>query len=103
MRPELKASLEEIASLNIKQVQSLDYIPKRIVIGTSCDVPNKTLVLNYTENSFLNIQFVIGNKIATVVSSTYTPKRDKVEGDWFVDVGKFLQEKLLTPSAYSID
>ena len=102
MRKELKESLEEIANSSIEQLKSSkNFIPKRIILRTSYPIKNSILDFNYTENCFLNDQYIIDKKINILISPHYQPKKDKTEGDWPIDVGILLKKKSINPSAYT--
>ncbi len=101
MRQELKERLEEIANSTVECLKSSKTLNvKRIVLRTSYPIKNSTLVFNYTENCFLNIQYILDKKINILISPHYQPKKNKTEGDWPIDIGAFLENKPVSISAY---
>ena len=102
MRDELKNSLEEITNSSITQLKnSKSFFPKRIILMTSLPILNQILVFNYTENCFLNKQYILDNKIKTLICPNYIPRFDKLEGDWPVDLGALLENKPVNLSSYT--
>lgn len=111
MREEFRVSVERLVVKKIRDLRSREgFGLKRIVLFSSVPVSNPTLVFNHTQNRFFNQQYVIDNSLPIVIIPSYgrvkqnlpgyNPETDKIEGDYTIDVGAFLSQKLLKPSSY---
>ena len=101
MRTSLKETLENLVISSIKDFKDKknSLNPKRIVLYTSYKIKNQILVFNYTENRFLNQQYMIDKKIPIEIIPYYG-KRHKEKGDYPIDIGAFLEGKPLKDSAF---
>ncbi len=100
MRQELKDKLEELVFFSVKNFEKNNLNPERIVLYTTCKIPNEILVFNYTQNRFYNQQYVIDKKTPIVVIPYYKKERHGEKGDYHIDVGAFLIGKSLKESAF---
>jgi len=100
----LKEIIEEFVVSSVKQLQTdrafKNNHVKRIILTTLPKIKNETLVFNYTENRFLNQQYIIDKKIPIVIMPYYS-ERYRKQGDWSLDIGSFLEDRHLKSSAYT--
>jgi len=91
MKDSLKKLLEELVFTSVDNFKKdKKLVPKRIVV---CDTFYKLRdeeFLNYTHNLLLNNSFVRDNKIKVEVIRYYKHSKDKVIGDYSLDVGSWM-------------
>jgi hypothetical protein len=97
----LKNALEDVVKtfVDLFEKQKLTP-PKKVVLCASSDLKNSTLVFNYLENCFLNTQFMIDNRLPIEKIDYYNEERYKTEGDYIIDISKYLTPFKLKDSSF---
>lgn len=101
MKDLLKEQIEDLVKTSVNDFKSNNSLPpRRIVLYTSHEIRQQTLIFNYTQNRFYNQQDVIDKKVHVEIIPWYKPERHREDGDYIIDMGIFLIGVGVDPKSY---